>query len=532
MFSKKKVYIYIFVLLIVVFLDFWIFSNIKSTFVKITNDNNKNIVTLIDTVHSETDYNKWVKDISAKYENLSIIYLNGVPGFDDLVTYAGSEESLEFYQENSESKDFQNGLEYASYSEIYKSQNKFIYDGKNIDLYFSPVYDENEDIIGVGIYLFDNSENESFFNLLNIFAVGIIIIFAVIMYISKFTRDPVMSYIILGLFIIVGIFVVYPLYEAVRLTFIKNGVFSLEIWKTILTTNQYMEAFWGSMKLGLMTATISTLVGFLFAFTLSRTTVKGKKFISTMATLPVISPPFSLTLSIILLFGNNGLITKQLLGMSNFSIYGLGGLTLVQTMGMFPIAYLTMVGVLQSIDSTLEDASLDLNASKSRTFFKVTLPLAAPGILSAWLLVFTNSLADFANPLILSGSYKVLSVEAYIEVTGMGRLGNGAALSLLLLLPTVTAFLIQRFWVSKKSFVTVTGKPSGRITELVSKPVKITLNTLIILIIVFLIGLYGTIIAGSFVKNWGIDYTFTLDNFREALQRGKKAIGDTVTLAT
>mgnify|MGYP001362131621 FL=1 len=118
MFSKKKVYIYIFVLLIVVFLDFWIFSNIKSTFVKITNDNNKNIVTLIDTVHSETDYNKWVKDISAKYENLSIIYLNGVPGFDDLVTYAGSEESLEFYQENSESKDFQNGLEYASYSEI------------------------------------------------------------------------------------------------------------------------------------------------------------------------------------------------------------------------------------------------------------------------------------------------------------------------------------------------------------------------------------------------------------------------------
>jgi len=532
MFSKKKVYIYIFVLLIVVFLDFWIFSNIKSTFVKITNDNNKNIVTLIDTVHSETDYNKWVKDISAKYENLSIIYLNGVPGFDDLVTYAGSEESLEFYQENSESKDFQNGLEYASYSEIYKSQNKFIYDGKNIDLYFSPVYDENEDIIGVGIYLFDNSENESFFNLLNIFAVGIIIIFAVIMYISKFTRDPVMSYIILGLFIIVGIFVVYPLYEAVRLTFIKNGVFSLEIWKTILTTNQYMEAFWGSMKLGLMTATISTLVGFLFAFTLSRTTVKGKKFISTMATLPVISPPFSLTLSIILLFGNNGLITKQLLGMSNFSIYGLGGLTLVQTMGMFPIAYLTMVGVLQSIDSTLEDASLDLNASKSRTFFKVTLPLAAPGILSAWLLVFTNSLADFANPLILSGSYKVLSVEAYIEVTGMGRLGNGAALSLLLLLPTVTAFLIQRFWVSKKSFVTVTGKPSGRITELVSKPVKITLNTLIILIIVFLIGLYGTIIAGSFVKNWGIDYTFTLDNFREALQRGKEAIGDTVTLAT
>ncbi|WP_206075971.1 ABC transporter permease [Marinitoga lauensis] len=341
-----------------------------------------------------------------------------------------------------------------------------------------------------------------------------------------------MSFIILMIFVIVAIFTAYPLFEAFRLTFIKNGEFSIEIWRKILTTKQYLNAFWGSIKLGISTATFSTLVGFLFAFVLTRTQIKGKKFFSTMATLPVISPPFSLTLSILLLFGNNGLITKKILGLQHFSIYGLTGLTLVQTMGMFPIAYLTMVGILHSIDSTLEDASLDLNASKLETFLKVTLPLSMPGILSAWLLVFTNSLADFANPLILSGNYRVLSVEAYLEVTGMNRLGNGAALSILLLLPTITAFLVQRFWVSRKSFVTVTGKPSPRITELVSKPVKVTLVTLMILIIVFLVSLYGTIVAGCFVKNWGIDYTFTLENIKEALQRGRDAIADTVTLAS
>ncbi len=350
--------------------------------------------------------------------------------------------------------------------------------------------------------------------------------------IINFTRDPVMSFIILMIFVIVAIFTAYPLFEAFRLTFIKNGEFSIEIWRKILTTKQYLNAFWGSIKLGISTATFSTLVGFLFAFVLTRTQIKGKKFFSTMATLPVISPPFSLTLSILLLFGNNGLITKKILGLQHFSIYGLTGLTLVQTMGMFPIAYLTMVGILHSIDSTLEDASLDLNASKLETFLKVTLPLSMPGILSAWLLVFTNSLADFANPLILSGNYRVLSVEAYLEVTGMNRLGNGAALSILLLLPTITAFLVQRFWVSRKSFVTVTGKPSPRITELVSKPVKVTLVTLMILIIVFLVSLYGTIVAGCFVKNWGIDYTFTLENIKEALQRGRDAIADTVTLAS
>jgi iron(III) transport system permease protein len=232
-----------------------------------------------------------------------------------------------------------------------------------------------------------------------------------------------------------------------------------------------------------------------------------------------------------LLFGNNGLITKQLLGLSGFSIYGLGGLVLVQTMGMFPIAFLTLSGVLQAIDSTFEDAALDLSASRWTTFRTITFPLALPGILSAWLLVFTNSLADFANPLILSGSYRVLSVEAYMEVTGMNRLGNGAALSILLLLPTLTAFFVQRFWVSRKSVVTVTGKPSARVTELVTPGVKRILVGSMILVVAFLFVLYGTIVAGCFVKNWGIDYSFSLENIVEAFTRGKDALLDTLTLA-
>jgi iron(III) transport system permease protein len=108
----------------------------------------------------------------------------------------------------------------------------------------------------------------------------------------------------------------------------------------------------------------------------------------------------------------------------------------VQTICMFPIAYMSLSSVLRSIDSTVEDAALDLQATRLHTFLTVTLPLSLPGFLSAWLLVFTNSLADFANPLLLAGSYRVLSVEAYIQVTGRSNLGGGAALSLLLLMPT------------------------------------------------------------------------------------------------
>ncbi|NUU97135.1 iron ABC transporter permease [Marinitoga sp. 1138] len=534
MFTKKKIIYFLLFLLIVASADIWIFSSIKDSYTKIINDNILETGKIIfSSVSDKTeDIDSWISNVENNYENIRIIYIKGLPQFEETTEFYKDKEFYEFYKSKLSDPIFEKGLESAVYSEYFLTDNMYSLDNSQYKIVFAPILTSEYDIVGIGIMFFNMEGYLKFYRLLNIFAVSIIVAFVLVYGIILFSRDPVMNFIILGLFVIVGIFTAYPLFEAVRLTFIKNGEFSMEIWKKILTTDQYLKAFWGSIKLGISTATLSTLIGFLFAFTLTRTSIKGKKFFSTIATLPVISPPFSLTLSILLLFGNNGLITKKILHLQNFSIYGLTGLTLVQTMGMFPIAYLTMAGILHAIDSTLEDAALDLNASKLKTFLTVTLPLSVPGILSAWLLVFTNSLADFANPLILSGNYRVLSVEAYLEVTGMNRLGNGAALSLLLLMPTITAFLVQRFWVSKKSFVTVTGKPSPRITELVSKPVKVTLVTLMVLIVVFLISLYGTIVAGCFVKNWGIDYTFTLENIKEALQRGKDAITDTVTLAT
>lgn len=363
------------------------------------------------------------------------------------------------------------------------------------------------------------------------FALLLIGVVFIVSFITSFTRDPTLGFTILIVFIIVGTFIAYPLYEAFKLTIFQNGEFSLDVWKKVLTTKNYSLALWGSIKLGMLTATTSTLIGFLFAFSLTRMKLKGKKFFATMATMPVISPPFSLTLSIILLFGNNGLITRKLLGLTSFDIYGLDGLVIVQTMGMFPIAFLVLSGVLEAIDSTLEEASMNMQANRWKVFTTVTLPLSFPGIASSWLLVFSNSMADFANPLILSGKYKVLSVEAYLEVTGMHRLQNGAALSILLLIPTLVAFLIQRYWVNRKTYVTVTGKPSARIVEIASKPVKIFLITMMGVISAFLIGLYSTIVAGCFVKNWGIDYSFTLENITEALSRAKDALIDTTTLA-
>lgn len=403
--------------------------------------------------------------------------------------------------------------------------------GEALQAYFLPILDDSGfDLSGAVMILVQTAQALQFERLLTNLALAAWVLFVTIMGVALLSRDPITGYSVIGLLFIAGVFIAYPLFEAFRLSFIDAGRFSLAIWQRTLSAES-LTALWGSIKLGVITASVSTVIGFIFAFFTERTGARGKKIIGTLATMPVISPPFSLTLSIILLFGNNGLITHRLLGLDGVSIYGLGGLVLVQTISMFPIAYMTLSSVLRSLDSTIEDAALDLCASRLRTFCTITLPLALPGLLSAWLLVFTTSLSDFANPLLLAGSYRVLSVETYIEVTGRSNLGGGAALSLLLLMPTLTAFFAQRYWVNKKSVVTITGKPNTQLAELATKPVRIALSVFVWACIALIVALYSTIVAGCFVKNWGIDYTFTLSNISEALSRGRQAITSTVILA-
>ena len=533
---NKRFINFLLTLLFVVLVGAWIYMSVRDEFLKITRAGQRQTVETIAAGYpAEGELDEWLKRLeeSSEYKVIFIPELP-MPGEKLSVTPKGDKDLAALSESSVLDSEFSKGFDNAAYEEIYRSSHGWKVGGKEDQaLFFAPAVDlKTHDVEGALVFAFDTGSEQNFMRMLNTLFAGAFILFAVVIWQLMMSRDPIVGFALAGLFLITLTFVAYPLFEAVRLSLIENGKFSLSIWKTILKSQSYMSALWGSLELGCWTATFSTLAGFLFAFVVTRTNAPYKKIISTMGILPVISPPFSLTLSIILLLGNNGLITRWLktIGL-NFSIYGLPGLVLVQTMGMFPIAFLTLTGVLQAIDSTYEEASLNLSAGRLKTFLSITLPLTLPGLLSSWLLVFTTSLADFANPLLLAGDLRVLSLESYIEVTGMNRLGHGAALSILLLLPTLTAFLVQRFWVAKKSYVTVTGKPSGRITELTTPTVRRILTGIIFLIIFFLILLYGTIFAGCFVKNWGIDYTFSLENIKEAVMRSGDALFDTVTLA-
>ncbi len=534
MFTKDKLFKFLLALAVFAAVDAWVFTTLRTSIRTNAAAVRQNALALLAKSAPEDPSlrDDWLATVENSLPGGAAVYL--VPSMDDPDSYeifTSDDAVLELWNELVSTEDAKKGLESAYYFENYASPVKAMLADTEVRLFYAPITDEAQgELLGIAVFMAPETAGSGLERLLIIFALGAFVLFAALSGVTRFARDSIVGYSVLVLAALAIVFIVFPLAEAFRLSFMVDDKLSLAIWIDALS-GSHLQSLWGSIRLGIWTATTSTIVGFLFAFVIHRTSARGKKFLSAVAQMPVISPPFSLTLSILLLAGNNGLITKQLLGLQNFSIYGLGGLILVQTIGMFPIAYLTLAGVLQGLDATLEEAALDLNAGRWQVFRSVTLPLAVPGLLSAWLLVFTNSLADFANPLLLAGNYRVLSVEAYIQVTGRNDLGGGAALSLLLLLPTLTAFFIQRNWVSKRSFVTVTGKPNLKLVEIASPGVRVAMTAGVWAIVAFVIALYGTIVAGCFVKNWGIDYSFTLSNIGEALSRGKDAIRSTLSLA-
>ena len=344
-------------------------------------------------------------------------------------------------------------------------------------------------------------------------------------------RQPLLLIAILLSFALLLLFVIYPLAKTLIYSLTdETGAFSLANLISILQTPRYGKVFGRTMALGLIVAFIATFIGYIFAYTVTRVNVPCKGFLKTMATLPILSPPFVLSLSIIFLFGKQGLISKNLLGITGSSVYGLKSLIVVQVMSFFPIAYLTLSGILASIDASVEDAACNMGAGRWKTFWTVTFPLSLPGIISGALLVFIQSLEDFSNPATIGGDYTTLSIEVYNIITGSYDMRKGSVLALLLLLPAVIAYLLNKYWVNKKSFVTVTGKPT-QARKLINEPyIKWPLFLVCLLISAVIILFYGTVIFASFVRTWGVDFSLTLDQYRRALQYGWDSLKNSMTL--
>src|SRR5688500_6591564 len=356
---------------------------------------------------------------------------------------------------------------------------------------------------------------------------------------SLIFRDPVlfMSLLFSGIFIF--IFVILPILRTISGGFIsEEGNLDLSYFA------RYFDDFYGpglrrafldTMAMGLLTAIFGTLVGFIFAYSSVRCNPPAKNLLHWLALLPTVSPPFALALSVILLFGRSGLITKKVLGI-NFApgmndIYGLDGLVLVQTITFFSVAYLILRAMLELLNPSMEEAAASLGANRMHIFRTVTLPLLIPGIAGSFLLLFVESLADLGNPLFIAGNKTVLSAQILLAVIGEYDYQKASTLSLILIIPTLVLFMIQRYYVNRRSYISVTGKPSrAQITE--KDPViRWGFNIAAYLICAFVVRLYATIIFGSFSFTWGVVFSPTLRHWSMVVTRGVDAILDTTFLS-
>ena len=351
--------------------------------------------------------------------------------------------------------------------------------------------------------------------------------------IRKLWREPLLLLGITLVSVFLFLFIVLPLFKIFQLSFEENGRYSLKVFAELLSKSYNVQPLIHSLTLGAAVSILGTVIGFIFAYAVTRVDIPWKRFFNVTATFPIIAPPFMMSLSAILLFGKQGFVSNMILNdIIHFKIYGFYGLLVVETLTYFSTAYLTLYGVLQAIDPALEDAALDLGASKWKVFTRITLPLATPGIASAILLVFSQSLADFGNPMILAGNYTILATQAYLTIVGMYDMRSGAGLAILLLIPSLIAFCLQKYWVSRKSYVTVTGKPSSTRIKMDHPVTKYSIFGLCLLLTGVIFLFYGMVLFGSFVKLWGANHSLTFGNYKHVFTVGWGFIRDTLLLSS
>jgi iron(III) transport system permease protein len=346
--------------------------------------------------------------------------------------------------------------------------------------------------------------------------------------IPKVFQDPLLGLMLVVMVLFVFISIILPLLSTVRESTSTEG---LPLFQDYLGNPVYQTIVMNTLGLGVIVGLLSTLIGFLFAFVQVKLDVPFKRFIHLIALIPVVSPPFALATATIVLFGRSGVISRGVFGV-RYDIYGLDGLSIVMSLSFFTIAYLNLRGMMEALDPALDEAATNLGASKWRVFRTVTLPMLVPGIASSFLLIFVEAIADLGNPLVMAGNYEVLATRIYVTIIGLYNPTGAAVLSLILLMPSLTVFFIQRYWISRASVVSVTGKPSGKPQKIDHPLVRWGLFSIVMVICAFIILIYGTIFHGSFVKIPGVRNDFTMEHFDFVLNGlGLQAMQDTTLLS-
>ncbi|MBP5325231.1 MAG: iron ABC transporter permease [Pseudobutyrivibrio sp.] len=353
---------------------------------------------------------------------------------------------------------------------------------------------------------------------------------------KKLLADPILCTTIVLLVVFLTVFILYPLAILLVDSFVSDNGITTDIFKRVMGLSNFRRAITNTLKVGFLVGIISTLIGLLFAYVevyvkLRTRFIEG--LFKLVSILPVVSPPFVLSLSMIMLFGKAGIITRFLLKIYDNSVYGFWGIAIVQTLTFFPVCYMMLKGLLKNIDPSLEEAARDMGASRLKVFMTVTFPLILPGLGNAFLVTFIESIADFANPMIIGGSYDTLATTIYLQITGAYDKQGAAAMAVVLLGITLLMFMVQKYYLEAKSTATLSGKASRERMLITDKSVTVPLTIACSALAIFVIIMYICVPFGALFKTWGYDFHLTTKWFEQVFVRykGFKTFKDSFVLS-
>jgi iron(III) transport system permease protein len=319
-----------------------------------------------------------------------------------------------------------------------------------------------------------------------------------------------------GLFVLVAlvlfIFMIYPLFIGLMRSFQdRNGDFvGLSNYIRYFSSTATSVSLPNSFYVSAMSMAITVILAFLYAYGLTRMKMPGKRIFQGIALLPIFIPSLVQALSLIYMFGNNGIFTR-LVGI-NIGLYGSRGIILSEVFYAFPHAFIILSTSLALADARLYEAAESLRTSGRRTFFTITLPGAKYGLMSAAFVVFTLAITDFGAPKVVGGDFDVLATDIYNKVIGQQDFEMGATISTLLLIPAMIAFILDRL-VQRRQVAMVTASITPMGPKRHHPLVESFVYAIIFLMAIFIVSVYVTILLGAFTRYWPYDMSFTLKNF-------------------
>jgi len=313
------------------------------------------------------------------------------------------------------------------------------------------------------------------------------------------------------LFLLLAFFLLYPIIAVLLKSVQGPSGFTLEYYRAFFSTDYYFQSLYNTLLLGAINTVVCVVVGFCLAYMTTRGPWLLRKPLKIIALIPLIAPPYLFALSLIILFGRNGLVTRAL--DLHWQLYGFTGVVISQSLAFIPLAYMMIESTLMSLNPNLEESAYDLGATEATILRSITIPLLAPGLLKAALLIFVMTIAEFGNAAILGGRTPFLAPDTYTVITGESDFNMGSVLSVVLIVPCIIIFFVHNYLLEGKKFTTIGGKPVA------SEPRKITPLVLAPFVIITTVAAgaifvcFGVVFVASFFKILGVTHNAVLSNY-------------------